>query len=225
MTVDRPGTRGPSGMDPSHPLAELVSDQRARLSLSLGGVARRMHLAAEQEGNRPASVGAGAGRLPGPGVPGVLNGRLAARLPGRPTDDPAAPGHYPATPRRGHRHTDRAEVLGVGARWAEFAAWLYQDAGHGQAGAGWANRAMAWAEEANDQVMVAYALTRQADLATDRQDAAATIGLAQAALRRPIPARRAVALQRQASGHALAGEEAAAFSGPRPRTGGGDLGR
>jgi hypothetical protein len=52
MTLDRPGTRGPSGMDPSLPLAELVSEQRLRLSLSLGGVARRMHQAAEQEGNR-----------------------------------------------------------------------------------------------------------------------------------------------------------------------------
>lgn len=107
---------------------------------------------------------------------------------------------------------DRVEVLGVGARWAEFAAWLYQDAGHVQAAAGWANWALAWAEEAADEVMVAYTLARQADLAADRQDAAATVGLAQAAFRRPIPARvRAVALLEQASGHALAGEETAAF--------------
>ena len=105
---------------------------------------------------------------------------------------------------------DRAELLGVGARWAEFASWLYQDAGQPQAATGWADRAMTWATEAGDEVMVAYTLTRQADQAADRRDAAAAVGLAQAALRRPIPARvRAVAFQQQAHGHAIAGEEAA----------------
>ena len=71
---------------------------------------------------------------------------------------------------------------------------------------------MTWATEAGDEVMVAYTLTRQADQAADRRDAAAAVGLAQAALRRPIPARvRAVAFQQQAHGHAIAGEEAATF--------------
>jgi transcriptional regulator with XRE-family HTH domain len=288
MAVDRPGTRGPSGMDPSLPLAELVSDQRARLSLSLGGVARRMHQAAEQKGNRHCGATRQTihqierGRIPHPDAlrwlaaalelplgqvtaaareqrmnrrqllqaTGALGlalwspdetgrltrsravQRLSARevvgylgrvFPEFSTADwllgsqvvlPTIPRHLATIQQllAEATGTDRVEVLGVAARWAEFAAWLYQDAGHGQAGAGWASRALAWAEEADDQVMVAYTLARQADLAADRQDAAATVGLAQAALRRSVPARvRAVALQEQASGHALAGEEAAAF--------------
>lgn len=288
MTLDRPGTRGPSDMDPSLPLAELVSDQRARLSLSLGGIARRMHQAAEQEGNRHCGATRQTihqierGRIPHPDALRWLAAalelplgqvtaaareqrmnrrqllqatsalglalwapdeasrltrsravqRLSARevvgylgrvFPEFSTADWLLGSHavLPAIPR--HLATieqlladatgpDRVEVLGVAARWAEFAAWLYQDAGQLQAAAGWADRALAWAEEANDETMVAYTLARQADLAADRHDAAATVGLAQAALRRPIPPRvRAVALQQQASGHALAGEEAAAF--------------
>jgi tetratricopeptide (TPR) repeat protein len=288
MAVDRPGTRGPSGMDPSLPLAELVSEQRVRLSLSLGGVARRMHQAAEQEGNRHCGATRQTihqierGRIPHPDAlrwlaaalelriervtdaareqrmnrrqllqatgaiglalwapdeasrltrPSVVQ-RVSARevvgylgrvFPEFSTADwllgsqlvlPTIPRHLATIDHLLSDATgpDRVEVLGVGARWAEFAAWLYQDAGQLQTAAGWADRALAWAEEAGDEVMVAYALTRQADLAADRQDAAAAIGLAQAALRRPIPARgRAVALQQQASGHALAGEEATAF--------------
>jgi tetratricopeptide (TPR) repeat protein len=288
MASDRPGTRGPSGMDPSLPLAELVSEQRARLSLSLGGVARRMQQAAEQEGNRHCGATRQTihqierGRIPHPDAlrwlavalelpidrvaaaareqrmnrrqllratgalglalwaPDETEGltrprgvpRLSARevvsylgrvFPEFSTADwllgsqlvlPTIPRHLAAIEQLLADATgpDRVEVLGVGARWAEFAAWLYQDAGHVQAAAGWANRALAWAEEAGDEVMIAYTLARQADLAADRQNAAATVGLAQAALRRPIPARvRAVALQELASGHTMAGEEVAAF--------------
>jgi tetratricopeptide (TPR) repeat protein len=275
-------------MDPSHPLAELVSEQRARLSLSLGGVARRMHQAAEQEGNRHCGATRQTihqverGRIPHPDalrwlaaalelpVDGVaaaareqrmnrrqllqatgalglalwapeeagrltrpsavqrrsareVVGYLGRVFPEFSTADwllgsqlvlPAIPRHLATIEQLLADATgpDRVEVLGVGARWAEFAAWLYQDAGHIQAAAGWANRALPWAEEAGDEVMVAYTLVRQADLGADRQDAAATVGLTQSALRRPIPARvRAVGLQQQASGHALAGDEAAAF--------------
>src|SRR4029450_9186519 len=79
-------------MDPSLPLAELVSEQRARLSLSLGGVARRMHQAAEQEGNRHCGATRQtihqieSGRIPHPDAPRGLAGAL-----GTPSGRAAAP--------------------------------------------------------------------------------------------------------------------------------------
>jgi transcriptional regulator with XRE-family HTH domain len=260
------------------PLAELVRAQRARLSLSLAAVARRMRDAAnleadhcgasrqtiqeieqgriphpdalrwlavalelpveqvaaaarEQRMNRrqllqSAAVAAGTVLLSSPrpvAEPGDVIGYLRRVFPEFSTADwmlgsqlvlPAIPRHLDLIGQllRDATGRDRAELLGVGARWAEFASWLYQDAGQPQAATGWADRAMTWATEAGDEVMVAYTLTRQADQAADRRDAAAAVGLAQAALRRPIPARvRAVAFQQQAHGHAIAGEEAATF--------------
>jgi hypothetical protein len=106
--------------------------------------------------------------------------------------------------------SDRRELLSVGARWAEFAAWVYADADHFAPAAGWADRAISWATEADDQVMVAYTLVRKADQAAQRDDAAGTIGLAQAAKRNRIPARvRAAALVHEAHGHAIAGDQTA----------------
>jgi transcriptional regulator with XRE-family HTH domain len=106
--------------------------------------------------------------------------------------------------------TKRSRLLQVGARYAEFASWLNQDSGNARAAMHWADRAMEWAQEAGNPLMVSYVLVRKADQAAATRDAPRTIGLAQTALehRRRLTSRgRAVALQQVAVGHALAGNE------------------
>jgi transcriptional regulator with XRE-family HTH domain/tetratricopeptide (TPR) repeat protein len=106
----------------------------------------------------------------------------------------------------------RVCLLQVGARYAEFASWLNQDSGNARAATHWADRAMEWAQEAGNPLMVSYVLVRKADQAAATRDAARTIGLAQSALqhRRRLTSRgRAVALQQLAVGYALAGNEVA----------------
>jgi hypothetical protein len=100
----------------------------------------------------------------------------------------------------------------VGGRYAEFASWLNQDSGNARAATHWADRAMEWAQEAGNPLMVSYVLVRKADQAAATRDAARATGLAQCALqhRRRLTSRgRAVALQQLAIGYALAGEEVA----------------
>jgi tetratricopeptide (TPR) repeat protein/DNA-binding XRE family transcriptional regulator len=112
--------------------------------------------------------------------------------------------------RKSARGAVRNQLLIVGARYAEFAGWLYQDAGNAQAAAYWTDRAMEWAHEALDHVLVSYLLMRKSHQARDQQDTQAVIGLAQAAQQvdSPLPARvRALAVQEEAQGHALAGQE------------------
>jgi transcriptional regulator with XRE-family HTH domain len=106
--------------------------------------------------------------------------------------------------------TKRRCLLQVGARYAEFASWLNQDSGNARAAAHWADRAMEWAQEAGNPLMVSYVLARKADQAAAAHDGSRTIGLAQSALqqRRRLTSRgRAVAFQQLAAGHALAGNE------------------
>jgi transcriptional regulator with XRE-family HTH domain len=106
----------------------------------------------------------------------------------------------------------RVQLLNVGARYAEFASWLNQDSGNGRGATHWADRAMEWAQEADNRLMVSYVLVRKANQAAATRDAPRTIGLAQSALRdrRRLSSRgQAVALQQEAYGHALAGSEIA----------------
>jgi tetratricopeptide (TPR) repeat protein len=97
----------------------------------------------------------------------------------------------------------RGEALVLAARYAESAAWLYED---------WTNQAMAWAVEAGDDVMTAWTLFRRAQQATASGHAAPSISLSRAVQRYEhvlTPQMRAAALQQEAHGHALAGEEVA----------------
>jgi hypothetical protein len=103
----------------------------------------------------------------------------------------------------------RTEVLTVGARYAEFAGWLHQDAGNPQEAAYWSDRAMGWAQAAGNDLMVSYVLMRKNNQASSQGDASRTLGLARAALRgqdRLSPRARALALRQQARGHALSGD-------------------
>jgi transcriptional regulator with XRE-family HTH domain len=103
----------------------------------------------------------------------------------------------------------RTELLTVGARYAEFAGWLHQDAGNPQEAAYWSDRAMGWAEAADNDLMVSYVLMRKSNQASSQGDANRTLGLARAALRgqdRLSPRARALSLRQQARGHALSGD-------------------
>jgi hypothetical protein len=102
----------------------------------------------------------------------------------------------------------RAELLTVGARYAEFAGWLHQDAGDPKAAAYWSDRAMGWAQAAGNDLMVSYVLMRKSNQASSQGDANRALGLARASLRgqdRLSPRARALALRQEARGHALSG--------------------
>ncbi|MGW2090213.1 helix-turn-helix domain-containing protein [Streptomyces sp. NPDC001880] len=102
----------------------------------------------------------------------------------------------------------RRELLVLGARGAELAAWLHRDAGApAPAVAYWHYQAKEWATLTGDGAMHAYVLLRQAQ-ATDRTDATRMLDLARAATTGPwtLPPRpRAEAFQQQARALALTG--------------------
>ncbi|OKJ05704.1 XRE family transcriptional regulator [Kitasatospora sp. CB01950] len=102
----------------------------------------------------------------------------------------------------------RRELLVLGARGAELAAWLHHDAGApAPSVAYWHHQAKEWATLTGDGAMHAYVLLRQAQ-ATDRTDAARMLDLARAATTGPwtLPPRpRAEAFQQQARALALTG--------------------
>ncbi|MFD9418187.1 XRE family transcriptional regulator [Streptomyces goshikiensis] len=102
----------------------------------------------------------------------------------------------------------RRELLGVGARAAEFTAWLHRDSGAPPHVAGFFHdRAVEWATVAGDGPLHAYILLRKAQSA-DRDDPARMLGLARTAAHGPwrLPPRaRAEALQQEARALALTG--------------------
>lgn len=103
----------------------------------------------------------------------------------------------------------RRELLSVGADGAEFAGWLYRDIHQpGQAGF-WYDRAMEWAQEADDAAMQGYVLLKKSQVAYDDRDALRVLTLAQAARheRWQLPQRvHAEVTQQEALGLAMTGE-------------------
>lgn len=108
------------------------------------------------------------------------------------------------------RGSQRLELLRLAAQYAESASWLHEDSADMPNAAKWASQAMEWATEAGDQAMVTWTLFRRSQQATTMKNAAKTISLAQAVQRNeavltaPI---RASAMQQEAHGYALDGEE------------------
>ena len=100
----------------------------------------------------------------------------------------------------------RRELLGVGARGAEFAGWLYRDIGVPELADYWRDRAIEWGLEAGDHAMPGYVLLKKSQSAWDARDALRMLTLAQAVQGGPwpLPARvRAEAAQQEARGHAM----------------------
>ncbi len=104
----------------------------------------------------------------------------------------------------------RTEFVTLAATYAESAAWLYEDAGQMPAATFWVGRAMEWAHEAGDKLLLAWTLFRRSQHAAADRDPHRTISLARAAGRSgnvlPNPMRAAI-IQQEAQGFALAGEE------------------
>lgn len=104
----------------------------------------------------------------------------------------------------------RRDVLRLGARYGESAAWLYEDAGDLSSARYWTGRAMEWAIEGDDRLMVSWTLFRRSQQAMAGRDAAQIAGLAAAARREaggfsgPM---MAAILQQEAHAHALDGAE------------------
>ncbi|WP_238429423.1 hypothetical protein [Frankia nepalensis] len=107
----------------------------------------------------------------------------------------------------------RRELLGLGARAAEFVGWLYRDAGLLPAASYWQDRAEQWAQEAGDLPLQGYILLKKSQLAWDERDGARMLTLAQAVQDGPwnLPASvRSEAAQQEARGHALTTRDLAA---------------
>jgi transcriptional regulator with XRE-family HTH domain len=79
----------------------------------------------------------------------------------------------------------RLQLLTLAARCAEFAGWLYRDAGALDQATYWYDRATEWAQEARNPAMQGYLLLRKSQLAYDARDALRVLTLAQAAQHGP----------------------------------------
>jgi transcriptional regulator with XRE-family HTH domain len=111
------------------------------------------------------------------------------------------------------RDDQRIEVARLGAKYAESAAWLYEDTDNMTQARYWTSQAMERAYEGSDEGMLAWTIFRRAQQASAIPDAAQAIGLAQAARRNEdklaTPTRAAIRVQ-EAYGHALDGNDQAA---------------
>ncbi|NHD17798.1 MULTISPECIES: helix-turn-helix transcriptional regulator [unclassified Actinopolyspora] len=104
---------------------------------------------------------------------------------------------------------NREGILALGSRYAEYAGWMAQEAGEERRALWWTDRAVEMAEAAGDHGSAHHTWVRHALFALYRNDARRTIELAQQAGDSRTPPRlRASALQREAQGHALAGDHA-----------------
>jgi transcriptional regulator with XRE-family HTH domain len=109
---------------------------------------------------------------------------------------------------RGVQGGDAFDVATLFARTAEFAGWMAQESGDDNAATWWTGKAVQIAAAAGDRHTAAYALVRRALITMYQGDAPATIGLArQAQSATGTPMRiLGLAAQREAQGHALAGD-------------------
>jgi transcriptional regulator with XRE-family HTH domain len=65
------------------------------------------------------------------------------------------------------RDKDREQLLRVGARYAEFAGWIYQDTGALNSAMQMSSIALDFAQEAGDEMLISYILMRRSNIATD----------------------------------------------------------
>lgn len=102
----------------------------------------------------------------------------------------------------------RRQLLTLAARAAEFAGWLYRDAGALDQATYWYDRATEWAQEAHNPAMQGYVLLRKSQLAYDTRDPIRVLSLAEAAEYGPWqlpPGVRAEVAQQQALGLGMLG--------------------
>ncbi|MEV0974973.1 helix-turn-helix domain-containing protein [Microtetraspora glauca] len=114
----------------------------------------------------------------------------------------------------------RQGLLRMSSRYAEYVGWLIQETGDEQGALWWTRQAVDLAAAGGDRHLAAYGLVRRALVMLYREDAAQTVGLAQKAQEGAVPPRiRGLAAQREAQGHAIAGDyDACMRSMDRART-------
>jgi len=101
----------------------------------------------------------------------------------------------------------REGLLRLASRYAEFAGWMTQESGNDQAALWWTRRAVHLAAAGGDRDLAGYAYVRCALVTLYRDDRVQTIELARKAQNGWLPPRiRGLAAQREAQGHALAGD-------------------
>ncbi len=112
------------------------------------------------------------------------------------------------------------ELLALAARFAEYTGWLSQEAGDENGALRWTAHAVDLAEASGDQDLASYALVRRALITYYRGEPDDTVALAEGARSDRLPPRiRGLAAQREAQGHALAGDhDACMHSLDRART-------
>ena len=101
----------------------------------------------------------------------------------------------------------RQEFLKLGSRYAEYVGWLIQESGNEPGALWWTQRAVDLAAAGGDHNLAAYALVRRALVTLYREDAGQTVELVRRAQEARLPSRiRGLAFQREAQGHAMAGD-------------------
>ncbi|WP_399087802.1 helix-turn-helix transcriptional regulator [Streptomyces sp. BBFR2] len=109
--------------------------------------------------------------------------------------------------------SDGAELLVLAAHFANYTGWMAQESGDNRAALDWTAKAVDLAEAGGDRNLSSYALVRQALVAFYDHDAAQTVALAGRAQSDRLPSRiQGLAAQREAQGHALAGDERACLT-------------
>jgi transcriptional regulator with XRE-family HTH domain len=104
----------------------------------------------------------------------------------------------------------RMPALVLASRFAEFTGWMAQEAGDSGTALAWTGEAAELARAGGDPYLGSYGLVRHALVALYGGDAAGTVALAGRAQGDGLPPRiRGLAAQREAQGHALAGDERA----------------
>lgn len=107
------------------------------------------------------------------------------------------------------RGPDRRGILAMGAQFAEFCGWLYQDSDQAEHAVFWTYRALDYAQELNEPQSIGYILMRRSNIATDFGRPGQALGLANAslaALGNLTPQIRAASLRQVANAHALLSE-------------------
>jgi hypothetical protein len=105
----------------------------------------------------------------------------------------------------------RRNLLDIAASYAEFYGWLCEEIGDRHGAVTWTERALRQAQAAEHPELAAYCFVRLAQLAETEHDDEKIIGMSRAAQREQglTPQVRALAVQQEARGHAIAGDATA----------------
>lgn len=106
--------------------------------------------------------------------------------------------------------SSQTQMLLLASRFAEYTGWIAQESGDDSAALGWTSEAVTLARVGGDHDLASYALVRRALVALYSSDSTQTIALSRRAQDADPPPRiYGLAAQREAQGHALAGDERA----------------